>query len=161
MSSKRPIKIRTQIDAVKRSLPRDPRFDPLCGSFDKKTFKANYSFLKDLKQKEIGQLKLEYENETAVEKKKKIKFVIQRMASTIILFVNIVLHVSFFVQNNQIREYEKNEKREKQAENEKREIKEKLKHGEKPAFKKKCKLSMNFCLKVVYYYVFYCSGEEN
>lgn len=97
MSSKRPIKIRNQIEAVKRNLPRDPRFDPLSGNFDKKTFKANYSFLKDLKQKEVEQLKREYENETNVEKKKKIKFVIQRMASIITLFINIMLCVHFML----------------------------------------------------------------
>lgn len=120
MSSKRPIKINKHINAVKKHIPRDPRFDPLCGAFDKKSFKANYSFLKDLRQKERKELQKEYENTADPKRQKKIKFLMQRL-------------------DNQIREQEKTEKKEKQIEDEKREIKDKLKKGERPEFKKKCK----------------------
>ncbi|KAJ8938875.1 hypothetical protein NQ317_006326 [Molorchus minor] len=63
---------------AKRSFPRDPRFDPLCGQFDDNTFKANYSFINDIRQKEKKQLEKELKNCTD-ERKKTIMFLLQRM----------------------------------------------------------------------------------
>jgi ribosomal RNA-processing protein 36 len=34
-------------------LKRDPRFDPLCGEFDKDSFSKVYSFIKDMKRNEV------------------------------------------------------------------------------------------------------------
>lgn len=122
MSSKRPVKIENHLISVKKQAPpRDPRFDPLCGAYDKKSFKANYNFLKDLRKKERQELQKEYENTTDPQRQRKIKLLMQRL-------------------DNQIREQEKTEKQEKKVEEEKRYIKETLKKGERPEFKKKCKL---------------------
>lgn len=119
MSSKRPVKINSHIIPVKKQMPRDPRFDPLCGAYDKKSFKSNYHFLKDLRKKERQELQKEYENTEDKQRQKKIKLLMQRL-------------------DNQIREQEKTEKQERKVEEEKRYIKETLKKGERPEFKKKC-----------------------
>lgn len=60
---------------------RDPRFDPLCGEFDKDTFKDNYKFIYDLQEKEKQILIEEEKMEQDVDKKKKIKSAIQRLVS--------------------------------------------------------------------------------
>ena len=36
---------------------RDPRFDPLCGSFNEKHFQTKYAFLEDYRDGEIKELK--------------------------------------------------------------------------------------------------------
>lgn len=63
----------------KKSLPRDPRFDPLCGQFDDKIFKSNYNFINGMRHKEIKQLEKELKSCTDQERKKTIKMLIQRM----------------------------------------------------------------------------------
>lgn len=139
MSSKRPVKIDNHLIAVKNRIPRDPRFDPLCGSYDKKSFKSNYGFLKDLRKKERQELQNECANTTDPQKQKKIKFLIQRL-------------------DNQIREQEKTEKQEKKVEEEKQYIKETLKKGERPEFKKKCKCI--FLFKVIILFENLLSAEK-
>ncbi|GJQ78382.1 hypothetical protein Trydic_g22208 [Trypoxylus dichotomus] len=119
MSSKRPINIKNEIMQVKKQQTlRDPRFDPLCGTFDEKTFKANYKFLFDMKREEYTQLERELQNTEDTEERKKIKFLMQRLG-------------------NQIREHDKHENQKNKIQEEKREIRQKLKKGEKPIFKKK------------------------
>ncbi|XP_018567274.1 ribosomal RNA processing protein 36 homolog [Anoplophora glabripennis] len=102
----------------KKTVSRDPRFDPLCGQFDDKTFKSNYKFVNEIRQKEIKQLEKELKSCTDPERKKTIKLLIQRM-------------------NNQIREQRKRDAENKKKYEEKMEMREKLKRGEKPVFKKK------------------------
>ncbi|KRT83095.1 hypothetical protein AMK59_3638, partial [Oryctes borbonicus] len=119
MSSKRKVNVRNEISQVKKQQSfRDPRFDPLCGTFNEKMFKENYKFLFDMKRKEHKQLERELENSDDLEEKKKIKFLMQRLG-------------------NQIREHDKREKQRNKIQEEKREIRNKLKIGEKPIFKKK------------------------
>lgn len=60
---------------------KDPRFDPNIGEFDKETFKANYSFINDLRKKEKVQLEKELAESTDTEKRKAIKLLIQRIVS--------------------------------------------------------------------------------
>ncbi|EFA06004.1 ribosomal RNA processing protein 36 homolog [Tribolium castaneum] len=115
MSSKRPVRLENNVIPVKHVLNRDPRFEPMCGTFDKKTFKKDYKFVNDLRKQEKTQL-LKQLKET--EDKKKIKFVIRRL-------------------ENQIREEEKKERLEQEERKEKSEIKTKLKAGEKVHFKKR------------------------
>lgn len=79
MSSKRPIKIINEISIVKKIMPRDPRFDPLCGSFDERSFKSNYSFINDLKKNEKKELQEELEKTENPERRRKIKLLIQRL----------------------------------------------------------------------------------
>lgn len=127
MSSKRPVKIEKTVIPVKTNTPRDPRFDPLCGTFDNKTFRENYGFLKDVKKKEIKELENEYKKVDDEARKRKIKFLLERM-------------------KNQVREQEKLEKQDREKMAELSDIKEKLRHGQKPMFKKKCMLH---CLVVL------------
>merc|ERR1711872_713959 len=56
---------------------RDPRFDPLCGEFDKNSFRKNYKFLKGVKEKELDVLKKKLKT-CEVEEKPNIKYLIQR-----------------------------------------------------------------------------------
>lgn len=79
MSSKRPVKVTKQVIPVKKYIPRDPRFDSLCGTFDDKSFKSNYKFLNDVKKNERTELQKEYENTTDPHRKKTIKLLIQRL----------------------------------------------------------------------------------
>lgn len=123
MSSKirlKPNSINPVITA-KQVTARDPRFDPLCGNFDDKTFKSNYKFLKDVRKKEKKQLEDELKKCSNPEERKKIKYLIQRI-------------------ENQVREQEKQETEKNKLSEEKNLIRSKLKRGEKPIFKKKCRL---------------------
>ncbi|KAF2892940.1 hypothetical protein ILUMI_13234 [Ignelater luminosus] len=118
MSSKKRHVIQDQLDGTKKNLPRDPRFDPLCGTFDEKTFKSNYKFLNDVRKKERKQLENEYKDESDPQRQQKIKLLMQRM-------------------DNQIREQDKRDKERKMKEEENTNIRKKLMQGEKPVFKKK------------------------
>nr|XP_022914019.1 ribosomal RNA processing protein 36 homolog [Onthophagus taurus] len=119
MSSKRPINIKKAIIETKTTPQfRDPRFDPLCGSYDDKYFKSNYKFLYNMRKDEYKQLKEEYENTENVEQKGKIKFLMQRL-------------------DNQIREHEKQNQLREEQENEKREMRQQFRRGERPVFKRK------------------------
>lgn len=79
MSSKKRVKIFQEVVAVKKIVPRDPRFDPLCGSYDEKSFKSNYKFINDLKKNEKKQLQDELEKTEDPERRNKIKLLIQRL----------------------------------------------------------------------------------
>lgn len=139
MSSKRKAYLQQQKsnNSVKKNnvIPKDPRFDPACGSFDKQTFKTNYKFINDLRKNEISQLEKELQETKIVERKNAIKFELQRL-------------------NNQIREEEKNEKAHLQEFEEKKVIREKLKKGEKAVYKKKCSY---YLLIYVICLIFKCS----
>ncbi|XP_057670218.1 ribosomal RNA processing protein 36 homolog [Diorhabda carinulata] len=112
------LKLENNIQIKKKPIPRDPRFDPLCGEFEDKIFKENYSFIKDIRLNEKRQL--EEELKTCVNPKRKeiIRKLLQRM-------------------NNQLLEQERQEKEKCKKIQKKSEIKEKLRNGEKPLFKKK------------------------
>lgn len=79
MSSKRPFKLQKDTFLVKSNTSRDPRFDPLCGSFEEKTFRKNYKFVDDIKKKERDALVKELEETEDEQRKKKIKYLIQRI----------------------------------------------------------------------------------
>lgn len=81
MSSKRRINIKNKITQVKEQSNRDPRFDPLCGTFNETAFKDNYKFLYDIKKKEHKQLENELENTEDIDERKRIKFLMQRLVS--------------------------------------------------------------------------------
>lgn len=62
--------------------PRDPRFDSNCGEFDRDKFKADYSFVNEMREKEIADLKTQLKGlkgVAATEEKQKVKTIIQRM----------------------------------------------------------------------------------
>lgn len=79
MSSKRPIKIQKEIIQVKKHLARDPRFDPLCGSYDEKRFKSNYKFVNEVRKNELDLLKKELAITEDEKQTKKLTYLIQRM----------------------------------------------------------------------------------
>ncbi|KAF5297073.1 hypothetical protein FQA39_LY02653 [Lamprigera yunnana] len=97
---------------------RDPRFDPLCGTYKESTFRSNYKFIGEIKKEERAQLEKEYKKERDTERKQKIKLLMQRM-------------------DNQSREYEKRAKQKTTEEKERKDISDQLKQGKKPTFKKK------------------------
>lgn len=62
--------------------PRDPRFDSNCGEFDRDKFKEDYSFVNEIREKEISDLKSQLKHlkgAEATEEKQKVKTVLQRM----------------------------------------------------------------------------------
>lgn len=61
--------------------PRDPRFDSRCGDFDRDSFRSNYSFVSEIREKEISELKnqLKTMKSDQAEEKTKVKLVLQRM----------------------------------------------------------------------------------
>lgn len=129
ISSKRPLKLGNNnnnsaavaVTVKKQEVPRDPRFDPLCGEFDKATFTKNYNFINDLRKREKNQLEKELNTAKEIDKKKNLKHVIQRL-------------------DNQIREQAAQDTISTEINEEKNEIKNKLKRGEKVSYKKKCML---------------------
>ncbi|CAG4931202.1 unnamed protein product [Parnassius apollo] len=80
MSSKRPVPFLKDVVTVpKQKEIRDPRFDPLCGEFDKKQFAENYSFLSDIRIKDIKTIRAELKETTDPEKVLKLKRLLQRL----------------------------------------------------------------------------------
>lgn len=75
------------LSSVKKSsanaaAPRDPRFDSNCGEFDRDKFKEDYSFVNEIREKEISDLKSQLKHlkgAEASEEKQKVKTVLQRM----------------------------------------------------------------------------------
>lgn len=117
MSSKIKVPAFEKVKQVKKTERRDPRFDPLCGEIDKKNFRRQYGFLKDVKQKELGMLKEQLKSSRG-EEATKIKYLIQRT-------------------ENQLRSQRQLEEKEKKAMEEGKEMKEKFVKGEKPTYKNK------------------------
>ena len=60
---------------------RDPRFDPLCGEFDKKIFSRNYNFVQKLKMDDKASLTKELRETNDPERKKIIKLLIKRLVN--------------------------------------------------------------------------------
>ena len=63
---------------------RDPRFDPLCGSYEAKSFKENYKFIHKMREEEYEQLKKEYEGAEDEKRRGKIRKVMQRLVRDIV-----------------------------------------------------------------------------
>ncbi|XP_055695626.1 ribosomal RNA processing protein 36 homolog [Lutzomyia longipalpis] len=59
--------------------PRDPRFDAKCGEFSRSEFKKRFSFVDEMRMKEIAELKESLKKTEDPEEKKKIKGLIQRL----------------------------------------------------------------------------------
>ncbi|XP_060825998.1 ribosomal RNA processing protein 36 homolog [Bombus pascuorum] len=118
MSSKKPISRFREVVQVKKYIPRDPRFDSLCGTYDQKRFKRDYSFINKIKEDDIKELKKELTESKDPKKTKKIKYLIQRL-------------------ENQLREDKRRNLEEQKQCEEKKEIVEAMRRGEKPLFKTK------------------------
>lgn len=120
ISSKKPVSQFREVVQVKKYVPRDPRFDSLCGTYDPKQFKKNYAFINKIKENDIKNLKKELTRSRDPKQIRKIKYLIQRL-------------------ENQLREEKRRILNEEKQREEKKEIAEAIRRGEKPVFKKKCK----------------------
>ncbi|XP_053984362.1 ribosomal RNA processing protein 36 homolog [Hylaeus volcanicus] len=118
MSAKKPVSRFREIVQIKKNIPRDPRFDGLCGTFDQKEFKKAYGFLTDVKKNDLQKLKKQLTETEDPKVIKKIKYLIQRL-------------------ENQLREEQRRDHQEEKKNQDKTEIVEAIKRGEKPVFKKK------------------------
>ncbi|XP_076666945.1 ribosomal RNA processing protein 36 homolog [Andrena cerasifolii] len=118
MSAKKTVSRFQEVVQVKKHLPRDPRFDSLCGTFKPKEFKKAYGFLSDMKQNDLKALKKKLKETEDPKMIKKIKYLIQRL-------------------ENQIHEEKRRDNKEERKKHEKEGIAEAIKRGEKPSFKKK------------------------
>ncbi|KAH8361111.1 hypothetical protein KR200_007657, partial [Drosophila serrata] len=58
---------------------RDPRFDEKSGTYNAETFKKNYEFVTQIRDKEVGQLKKQLDKVQNDEEKHKIKHTMQRL----------------------------------------------------------------------------------
>lgn len=118
ISSKKPVSRFREVVQVKKYIPRDPRFDNLCGMYNPKKFKRNYGFINEIKENDIKELKKELTESKDPKKINKIKYLIQRL-------------------ENQLREEKRRDLEEQKEYEEKKEIAEAIRRGEKPVFKKK------------------------
>ena len=78
MSSKKQVKRFREVVVASKLEKRDPRFDPNCGDFDDKLFKENYTFVNEYKAGDLKFLKKQLQEEDDSERKKSIKYLIQR-----------------------------------------------------------------------------------
>lgn len=74
-----PLKGKDEILAGAKTGPRDPRFDANCGEFNVKQFKENFSFVGEIKERELEELKQRLKTSDDAKEQKKIKYLIQRM----------------------------------------------------------------------------------
>lgn len=120
--------ISTSKSKMKTVQYRDPRFDVLCGEFDKHKFNDDYKFIYDIQKQEKQILEQEEKVEKDIEKKKKLKSAIQRLVSNGIkcLCENVIFSK---LQNNKSLEQKRSNDKDKKK-NKSKEIKEKLKKGE-------------------------------
>ncbi|GFU22532.1 ribosomal RNA processing protein 36-like protein [Nephila pilipes] len=80
LSSKAPVPIFREVYQEKKTHYRDPRFDDLSGSFNNEEFVENFSFLKDIKEREKKELEKELENVgDDMKRKKQILSLLQKM----------------------------------------------------------------------------------
>lgn len=82
ISSKKQVPLLGKSSTSKQAFqPRDPRFDTNCGEFDREKFKSDYSFVNEIREKEIVELKeqLKRVKNDEPDEKQKIKLVLQRM----------------------------------------------------------------------------------
>jgi len=120
MTSKKTVgRFREVVQVAKRER-RDPRFDPLCGEFNDKLFKESYTFVNEVKARELVALKKELKVEEDGERREKVKYLIQRM-------------------ENQLRSEAQVLAKRAKEEGEVRERKEQLRAGEKPRYLSKAK----------------------
>ncbi|CAH0756180.1 unnamed protein product [Diatraea saccharalis] len=79
ISSKKHVPFLFDAPSVRKKEIRDPRFDPLCGEFDKKKFSEDYNFLSDIRMKDIKAIRAELKETTDPEREKKLRRLLQRL----------------------------------------------------------------------------------
>lgn len=119
MTAKKQVPILRDLPNVKMIEHRDPRFDERAGEFNEKAFKNGYSFIEEIRLKELQQLKENLRNTQDPEEVHNIKFLITRM-------------------ENQFREKKKVEQKKEKKLMEKMDRLKQVKEGKTPIFRKKC-----------------------
>lgn len=84
MSSKKPTKQLREVFPIKKSEKelkqrRDPRFQEECGQYSANVFDKTYSFLNDIRDKEINELKKILKKTKNEDKKQELNYLLQRM----------------------------------------------------------------------------------
>ncbi|KAK7066155.1 hypothetical protein SK128_015297 [Halocaridina rubra] len=100
---------------VKEVIHRDPRFDDLSGKLSMNLWDKQYSFLKELRRKDMETLRKAFSQVKSKDKKSKIKLMLQRM-------------------ENQEREHKKREQEQEIKSLERKQQREAYREGEKPKF---------------------------
>ncbi|CAH2045901.1 unnamed protein product, partial [Iphiclides podalirius] len=121
MSSKRPVRMLKDVATVKKKECRDPRFDPLCGEFDKKQFAENYNFLSDIRIQDIKAIRAELKETTDPQRVLKLKRLLQRL-------------------NEQHKASRKARVEQQKSEKQKEEVEKVFREGKQPYFKNKSEL---------------------
>ncbi|XP_038206568.1 ribosomal RNA processing protein 36 homolog [Zerene cesonia] len=121
VSAKKPVKMQLDIGAVKKKEVRDPRFDPLCGTFDKKQFNQDYGFLSDMRMNDMKAIRNELKQTTDPDKQLQLRRLLQRLKDK---------------HRASKREKFEKEKRSKEIEL----VEEEFKQGRQPHFKNKSEL---------------------
>lgn len=118
--------------------PRDPRFDNKCGEFDREKFKEDYSFVNEIRDKEITELKnqLKHLKGDKADEKQKVKMVLQRM-------------------QNQNLEEKKLKERKQALANERKKIKNAIQNERKPFFIPKSAYEFIFKYKYLDFSLFF------
>ncbi|CAH2094334.1 unnamed protein product [Euphydryas editha] len=127
MSSKKPVPM-VQAAPKKKLEIRDPRFDPLCGTFDKKEFSENYGFLSNLRIHDIKAIRAELKNTTDPEREQNLRRLLQRL-------------------NDQHKASKKKKKEREILEKQKSEVEAELSSGRHPHFKNKSELRVESLVK--------------
>ncbi|XP_072031681.1 ribosomal RNA processing protein 36 homolog [Amphiura filiformis] len=79
ISSKKPVSRFRDVFQTKKKINRDPRFDDLSGEFHEESFSSNYSFIKNIRQRERQQIEKEMKKTKDLHRKEQLKSLIQRM----------------------------------------------------------------------------------
>lgn len=128
MSSKKPVPMLKSVPVAKKKEIRDPRFDPLCGEFDKKQFSDNYNFLSDIRMKDIKAIRSELKTTTDPERQIKLKRLLQRL-------------------NDQHKSNKKDRIDKDKQERKREQIEQDFKQGRQPHFKNKSEIRVETLVK--------------
>ncbi|XP_063367565.1 ribosomal RNA processing protein 36 homolog [Cydia amplana] len=79
MSAKKPVSMMIDVPKLRKKEIRDPRFDPLCGEFNKKQFADDYNFLTEMRMNDIKATRAELRQTTDPEKALKLRRLLQRL----------------------------------------------------------------------------------
>ncbi|XP_050666100.1 ribosomal RNA processing protein 36 homolog [Leptidea sinapis] len=128
VSAKKPVRMQLDIAPVKKKEARDPRFDPLCGEFNKKQFSQDYGFLSDVRINDIKAIKTELRQTKDLEKELKLRRLLQRLKD-----------------QDRASKKDKTERERKQKEIET--VEDEFKQGRQPHFKNKSEMRVESLVK--------------
>lgn len=128
MSSKQPVRMLQAVPTFKKKEIRDPRFDPLCGEFNKKQFSDDYNFLSDIRMKDIKAIRAELKETTDPDRQLKLRRLLQRL-------------------NDQHKHTKKSKIEKEVTEKNRKHIEQEFKEGKQPHFKNKSELRVEALVK--------------